>query len=255
MLASAAATYVNRYGVAPGRRAVVYTNNDSAWRAALDLAAAKIEVAAIVDVRARPGGPFAERAEEFGIRVLAEHVVVDTRGRRALRRVRAARLGGGGAFDLDCDLLAVSGGWNPNLHLHAQSGARPRFDEARGCFLPGPPVQAEAGAGSCRGTFRLDACVRDGAQAGREAALAAGFRDVGVISAPETDEEGGTSPASAWVVHPPRAAGAQGVRRPPERYDRRRPRSRGARGARVHRTASSGTPCSGSAPTRESSGT
>ena len=202
MLASAAAAYVNRYGVAPGRRAVVYANNDSAWRAALDLADAKIEVAAIVDVRARPGGPFVERAEQAGIRVLAGHAVVDTFGRQGLRRVRVGRLDGGGAFDLECDLLAVSGGWNPNLHLHAQSGARPAFDEARECFVPGAPVQAEAGAGACRGTFRLDACVREGAQAGREAALAAGFRDVGVISAPETDEEGGTSPAPAALALP-----------------------------------------------------
>ena len=201
MLAGAAAAYVNRYGVAPGRRAVVLTNNDSAWRAALDLAEAKVEVAAIVDLRTEPGGPFAARVGEAGIQVLAGHAVTDTKGRNGLRRVRVERVGGGGAVDLDCDLLAVSGGWNPNVHLHAHSGGRPRFDEARGCFLPGPPAQAETAAGACRGTFRLDACVRDGAQAGREAALAAGFRDVGVISAPETDEEGGTDSDSAWTVH------------------------------------------------------
>ena len=201
MLASAAATYVNRYGVAPGRRAVVFTNNDSAWRAALDLVEAKIEVAAIVDVRPKPDGPLVARVEAAEIPVLAGHAVVDTKGRGALRRVCAARLDGSGAVDFDCDLLAVSGGWNPNLHLHAQSGGRPRFEEARGCFLPGPPAQAEAGAGACRGTFRLDACVREGALAGREAALAAGFRDVGVISAPPTDEEGTTDPAPAWTVH------------------------------------------------------
>ena len=201
MLASSAGAYVNRYGVAPGRRAVVFTNNDSAWRVALDLLEAKIEVAAIVDVRQRPEGPFMERAGAAGIRVLSGHAIMDTAGRLALRRVRVAQLDGSGALDLDCDLLAVSGGWNPNLHLHAQSGGRPRFDDARGCFLPGPAVQAEAGAGACRGTFRLDACVRDGARAGREAALAAGFRDVGVISAPDTDDEDAAKPAPSWVVH------------------------------------------------------
>ena len=209
MLAGAAAAYVNRYGVAPGRRAVVFTNNDSAWRAALDLAEAKVDVAAVVDVRPRPDGPLVERVKEAGIRVLAGHAVMDTRGRSALRGVRAARLDGSSALDLDCDLLAVSGGWNPNLHLHAQSGGRPVFDEARGCFLPGPPVQPETGVGACRGTFRLDACVREGAEAGREAALASGFRDVGVISAPQTDEEGRTEPAPVWMAHP--------GRRPPRR--------------------------------------
>ena len=200
MLASSAAAYVNRFGVAPGRRAVIFTNNDSGWRAALDLAEAKIEVAAIVDVRTPPEGPFAARAEEAGIPVLAGHAVVDTRGRLELGRVRAAHLDGSGVREFECDLLAVSGGWNPALHLHAQSGGRPRFDAERGCFVPGPPVQAEAAAGACQGTFRLDACVREGAQAGREAALAAGFRDVGVISAPETDDEGTTQPAPVWSV-------------------------------------------------------
>ena len=54
MLAGAARAYVNRYGVLPGRRAVVFTTNDSAYDAARDLADAGIEIAAVVDVR--PGG-------------------------------------------------------------------------------------------------------------------------------------------------------------------------------------------------------
>ena len=52
MLASAARTYVNRYAVRPGSRAVVFTNNDSAYATARDLAGAGVEVAAVVDVRA-----------------------------------------------------------------------------------------------------------------------------------------------------------------------------------------------------------
>ena len=36
MLAGAVRTYVNRYGARPGNRAVVFTNNDSAYRAAID---------------------------------------------------------------------------------------------------------------------------------------------------------------------------------------------------------------------------
>ena len=56
MMASAAATYARRYGALPGRRAVLLTNNDSAYRAALDLAEAGTTVAAIIDLRPRPIG-------------------------------------------------------------------------------------------------------------------------------------------------------------------------------------------------------
>lgn len=60
MLAASARTYVNRHGVLPGRRAVVFTTNDSAYAAALDLTAAGVDVAAIVDTRPYPGsGPSA----------------------------------------------------------------------------------------------------------------------------------------------------------------------------------------------------
>lgn len=55
MLAGAGRAYVNRYAVAPGRHAVVFTTNDSAYAAALDLAAAGVRVAAIVDTRPEAG--------------------------------------------------------------------------------------------------------------------------------------------------------------------------------------------------------
>ena len=51
MLAGAARTYVKRYGVQPGTRAVVFTNNDSAYAAALALHEAGVAIAAIVDAR------------------------------------------------------------------------------------------------------------------------------------------------------------------------------------------------------------
>ena len=55
MLAGAARAYVNRYAVKPGRRAVVFTNNDTAYRTALDLLRAGIEVT-VADLRSRPEG-------------------------------------------------------------------------------------------------------------------------------------------------------------------------------------------------------
>src|SRR3970282_55323 len=68
MLASAAQTYVNRYAVLPGRRAVLFANNDGAYQAALDLAAAGVEVVAAIDPRTDPQGALPRLARERGTR-------------------------------------------------------------------------------------------------------------------------------------------------------------------------------------------
>ena len=50
MLASAVSSYVIRYAVCPGRRVVIFTNNDSAYQTALDLAQRGIQVAAVIEI-------------------------------------------------------------------------------------------------------------------------------------------------------------------------------------------------------------
>jgi methylglutamate dehydrogenase subunit C len=88
MTASAVRTYVNRYGVSPGRSGVVFTNNDSGYRTARDLAAAGIEVRAIVDSRDRPPA-----LDGGGAAVLRAPVVADVKGGKAGRRGRGRRRG------------------------------------------------------------------------------------------------------------------------------------------------------------------
>jgi sarcosine oxidase, subunit alpha len=177
MLAGAARSYLNRYGVRPGRT-VVFTNNDSAYATALDLYAAKIGVT-VVDTRPELSGVLPARARAAGIRALAGHAITATRGHRKVREVEVRHLRDGQiegpAEKILCDLVAVSGGWNPSIHLQSQSRARPRYDEARGIFLPGAAIQAERSAGACNGALTLAACLQDGARAGVEAATAAGF--------------------------------------------------------------------------------
>src|SRR5918996_430164 len=174
MLASAARAYLNGYGVAAGRRIVVATNNDDAYRTALDARAAGIEVAAIVDCRGDPG-PLADRARGAGIEVRLRSVVRAARGRLQVQGVELATTDGAPLGRLDCDLVAMSGGWNPTVHLSSQSGARPVWSEALAAFVPGAPAQAERWAGAARGVFALGECIADGMRAGAEAAAAAGF--------------------------------------------------------------------------------
>jgi methylglutamate dehydrogenase subunit C len=165
MMAGAALVYLRRFGVAPGRRAVVFTNNDSAYATARALKEAGLERVTVVDSRAK--GP---EAGGLDVRPGCEVASFDE------RRVEVRRRGGGGnAETVEADLLCVSGGWNPNVDLASQSGAKTAWSAELACPIPGVPVQAERSAGAARGVFGIAAAVRDGLAAGREAARLAGF--------------------------------------------------------------------------------
>ena len=133
MLAGAAATYVERYGVRPGERAVIFTTNGTTEAVAASLAAAGVEIVATVDAR-------------------VGDAVVDALGDDAGRLcgVVVAREGAPPAT-VDADLLLVSGGWNPNVALWAQARGTLRFDERIAAFVPdrpgpGVPIQVVGAA-------------------------------------------------------------------------------------------------------------
>ncbi|MFO1350935.1 MAG: sarcosine oxidase subunit alpha family protein [Gammaproteobacteria bacterium] len=205
MLASAVSTYLQRYAVKTGSRAVVFTNNDSAYRTALDLLAAGVAVAAVVDVRANPQGPLAREARAKGIDVLGAHAVVDVQGGKTVEgaRIMALSPSGGSAQGLirgvGCDLIAMSGGWNPNVHLFAQSGGKLLWNEAKACFIPVQPAQPQRSVGACAGSFQLGECLAEGAKAGAEAALALGFAG-GQASIPRAAEETEEPLRPCWLV-------------------------------------------------------
>ncbi len=210
MLASAVSTYINRYAVAPGERAILFTNNDGAYRSALDMQAAGIPVTAIVDPRPEPNGALVQKVRSAGIDVLSRHVVVDVQGGRRVEGARVMALDSSGKTvtgelrGMGCDLLAVSGGWSPAVHLHAQSGGRPRFDPAGACFVPGPSVQAERSAGACNGVFALGACLAEGFAAGAAAAREAGVAGAEAPHAPAVEEVVEEPLQPLWLVPSPK---------------------------------------------------
>ncbi|MFI0928638.1 sarcosine oxidase subunit delta family protein [Streptomyces sp. NPDC021012] len=175
MLAASARTYLHRYAVLPGRHAVVFTTNDSAYAAALDLSAAGADIAAIVDTRPEPG-EWAERARSAGIEVLAGHAVTGTEGGARLTAVTVAPYGESvGRREFAVDLLLVSGGWNPVAHLFSQAGGKLRHDEVLGTFVPDSCRQAVDVAGSANGAFDLATTLAQGAAAGARAVEAEGY--------------------------------------------------------------------------------
>jgi sarcosine oxidase, subunit alpha len=179
MMAEAARIYVNRFGVKPGDKAVIFTACDSAYRAALDLKAAGIAIAAIVDLRAASSGSWIDRARAAGIDVRTATVVTATSGRLRIGSVNIAKLGADGrpgtSETVTCDLLLMSGGFTPSVHLFSQSRGKLIYDEALQAYLPGTSVERERSVGACRGIYDLKTVLSDGAVGGTRAAQAAGF--------------------------------------------------------------------------------
>lgn len=161
MLAHAAQAHVNRWAVRPGRRAVVFTANDTAHEVARDLAAVGVQVAAVVDTR--------PDAQADGLPLLAGQHVLRVLGRRGVTGVEVAPVSGGPVRRIDCDLLAVSGGWTPAVHLHSQSRGTLRWDDHIAGFVPDRMAQASASAGAAAGVFGLAAALRSGADAAAQA--------------------------------------------------------------------------------------
>ncbi len=206
MTASAVRSYINRYAVRPGRRAVVFTNNDSGYGAALDMEAAGIEVAAVVDTRPVPAGPLSERAEALGLRILSDSAVIAVEGKKRVRRVRVAELDAegknwvGAPQVIDCDLVANSGGWNPTVHLFCQAKGRLRWDDVHGCFVPDKAMQwGQHVAGAANGAFGLGACLREGAAAGAGAAADCGFAEAS-SAAPQAENHDFLPGRWLWLI-------------------------------------------------------
>ena len=178
MLASAVSTYIHRYGVLPGREAVVFTNNDDGYQCALDLKTCGAKVT-VVDPRAQGNGALPAAARRHGVKVLNNAVVTSAQGKLRVGSVEVAAHANGkvGAKqpDLPCDLLAMSGGWSPVLHLFAQSGGKAHWNDEKVCFVPGKAMQPETSVGAAAGEFSLARGLRLAVDAGVEAARSLGF--------------------------------------------------------------------------------
>ncbi|MGW2248767.1 sarcosine oxidase subunit alpha family protein [Kitasatospora sp. NPDC001660] len=205
MSAAAVRTYLNRYAVLPGRRAVVFTTNDHAYATALDLAAAGTEVAALVDTRPQPPAALVANARRAGIEVLPGAAVVATAGEDRITAVRISGLTADDALtgpvrEVGCDLLAVSGGWSPAVHLWSQSRGTVRYDTGIAAFVPDVNTQDVQAVGAGRGTYDLAGCLDEGFAAGAAAATRAGFPAAVPPVPPSAGDEPPAPPRPVWIV-------------------------------------------------------
>ncbi|HWG72309.1 MAG TPA: 2Fe-2S iron-sulfur cluster-binding protein, partial [Steroidobacteraceae bacterium] len=173
LLAGAAHTYLNRYGVRVGTRAVVVTSGDEPYAAALDLHAAGVHIAAIADLRPAAAGALPDAARRAGIDVLPGSTVLGTAGDLRVRAVTLGSVDGATVRPgqrIHCDTVLMSGGFTPSVHLFSQSRGKLQWNEDLKAFVPGVSAECERSAGACRGIYDLAAVLADGAAAGAAAA-------------------------------------------------------------------------------------
>ena len=184
MLATGAQRLMQLYGVKPGNTAVVATTNDQGYDVALDLLRAGVAVAAFVDTRLE-SPPRTEATAALmadGVSVLTSHAIARAVGRKSVEAVAAVSLAGGGTTRgekrgerrFNCDILCVSGGFQPASSLLYQAGCRHGFDAELNEVVPRELTSSVYAAGEVTGIHDLGASILQGRLAGMEAAACLG---------------------------------------------------------------------------------
>ena len=165
MLAGSASKYAKKYKVTLGQSAVIFTNNDSAYQTAIDLHSGEHDRESmhvcIVDVRNDSKSDIQKKVNNLGIKIYYNHAVTDTGGWLRVNSVKINKIDNfnkivGKEKYLECDLLCISGGWNPNVNLFSQSRGKLIYRDSDGTFIPHQSFQNEISIGSCNGTFELN---------------------------------------------------------------------------------------------------
>ncbi|SHG79714.1 sarcosine oxidase subunit alpha [Cognatiyoonia sediminum] len=186
LLASAVRDYALNYGVSVGDRTVVVTNNDDAYRTAIALKEAGLEVPAIIDARTEATGQLPEAARALGIRVETGKGVATVKGGKRVTGVAICAQAGEGSVleEIGCDCVAMSGGWSPVVHLWSHCGGKLKWDDEQAMFRPDPkrPPMNQNGigfvstAGVANGFLSTEGALTDAFAAGETAAKLAGAK-------------------------------------------------------------------------------
>ena len=200
MQASAVRHYLNRYAVAAGESIVVSCNNDSAYQTVFDLHRRGITVSAVVDVRPEINEELRHRITALGTDLLTAARISDTSGSRRIRSVSIESVNGASLGNRACDLLAVSGGWAPRIHLLAHARGELVFDDHSQSFRAGALPDGFAIAGSVAGTTGLLDTLAEGTAQASALCQDMGFK-IGSVPLPRVDSDGcGTSAVAATEI-------------------------------------------------------
>ena len=203
MLASAVRGYARKFSVSCGRKAVVFANNDSAYATVSALRSVGASVVAVVD--SRLASPGARALKNLGdARLLQGSVVIRTLGLRSVRGVEVGQLDASGVISgstevLKCDLVCVSGGWTPTVHLFSHAQGKLKFNESIGAFVAAESIDGIHLCGSVTGATTLAECIEQGVSSGVESSQQAGYESKHTAQ-PQVSEESESKMQPLWCV-------------------------------------------------------
>jgi len=196
MTASAVRSYLNRWGVAAGKNVAVFGNNDNAHRTAMDLQSAGVNVVAMIDSRS-------DASAQGDYRLIAGGQVTDAMGAKGLSGITVTSDKGSESLSVDC--LAVSGGWNPSVHMTCHMNGRPAWRDDIAAFVPKPDmVPGMIAAGAANGDFSTASCLQAGITAANEALGNIGKKPA-EVDAPKAEDDAYNITPLSTVPHKGRA--------------------------------------------------
>ena len=201
MLCSAVSCYINQYAVVPastdpaGKGVVVYTNNNSAGETVAHLLACSVSICAIVDTRsAIESGDY---PEELAGKIYSAHQVVRAHGNRRIKAVTIMAINGGRQIRLDCDLLVMSGGWSPTVHLFSQARGSLQYDAQVAAFVPRNSLQKVVCAGGAAGVFTTVGARQSGIETAK-----AELKSLGHVIGSNTDDLPSGDVQTSYAIEP-----------------------------------------------------
>ena len=188
MLAGSVRDYIVDFGTSCGDIMVLATNNDDAYRTAIAQCEVGLKVAIILDARSNVTGELPNKARSMGIRVETGMAISKVKGSKGVSGVSICLQAGEGIpiEEIKCDVVAMSGGWSPIVHLWSHCGGKLNWDNKNAMFRPDadrPPLGADGSGfvivgGSANGYLKADDSIKDAISQGKIVAKQVGFKPI-----------------------------------------------------------------------------
>ncbi|MDB4251418.1 sarcosine oxidase subunit alpha family protein [Amylibacter sp.] len=188
MLAGSVRDYIVDFGTSCGDIMVLATNNDDAYRTAIAQCEVGLKVAIILDARSSVTGELPNKARSMGIRVETGMAISKVKGSKGVSGVSICLQAGEGIpiEEIKCDVVAMSGGWSPIVHLWSHCGGKLNWDNDNAMFRPDadrPPLGADGSGfvivgGSANGYLKADDSIKDAISQGKIVAKQVGFKPI-----------------------------------------------------------------------------
>lgn len=188
MLAGAVRTYLRRFAAKPGERAVLFASHDSAALTIDALHVAGIAIAAVVDPRTESSPAMIAAAERSSAPLYRGGTVLAAQG--GVEGVRAAEIEvQGRTITVACDLIAMSGGWDPVIHLASYLGQKPKWNPELQAFSAAHlPAEIQI-IGAAAGHWTSQSAAQSGIATGLRALQALGLNSGSQIAVPTWQDE------------------------------------------------------------------